>query len=473
MAVIQNTAVCALLFAVAATIVSTAQARIYFEDDFDTHQEEFVRWIRSEAKRGDDTSYDGEFKIELVDNKTETTEDNYAMVATQANQHYALSCIADMFEFQDKPLVVQYSVRFQQPMACGGSYMKLIAADEARDLSLGNLKDDTLYSILFGPDKCGGDHNLRFIFQFKNPTTGTYREVHANAIPNIQTLIYMDKKSHLVTLILEPNNNFQIQVDENQVAAGKLGSVDDFSERTLIPQKTIDDPDDSKPEDWVDDKEIDDPADVKPGDWVEEAQIEDPSAVKPDDWDDDMDGDWEPPTIANPEYKGVFKAKRIENTAYKGIWRPKQLDNPEYFVETNPFSKLLSIVAVSFELWTITEGTAYDDIIITDDLDEATAAAKAWRKQRDVQDTIEGSGSFMIDTFNKVSTATKEKPWLWGVYALVLFVPIYFLFFATSSESHPQAKAPSTEAAKSEDKIEEEEEEEEEEEDKKEETKDE
>lgn len=55
---------------------------------------------------------------------------------------------------------------------------------------------------------------------------------------------------------------------------------------SLPPQATIPDPDDSKPEDWD-----------KP------EHIADPEATKPDDWDDEMDGEWEPPMIDNPEYK--------------------------------------------------------------------------------------------------------------------------------------------------------------------------
>ena len=31
--------------------------------------------------------------------------------------------------------------------------------------------------------------------------------------------------------------------------------------------------------------------------------IPDPDAKKPEDWDDDMDGEWEPPMIPNPDYK--------------------------------------------------------------------------------------------------------------------------------------------------------------------------
>lgn len=38
-------------------------------------------------------------------------------------------------------------------------------------------------------------------------------------------------------------------------------------------------------------------------DWDKPETIPDPDAKKPDDWDEDMDGEWEPPMIANPEYK--------------------------------------------------------------------------------------------------------------------------------------------------------------------------
>merc|ERR1712039_396346 len=37
----------------------------------------------------------------------------------------------------------------------------------------------------------------------------------------------------------------------------------------------------------------------------EERQIPDESAKKPDDWSDEDDGDWEPPMIANPNFKDV------------------------------------------------------------------------------------------------------------------------------------------------------------------------
>lgn len=52
---------------------------------------------------------------------------------------------------------------------------------------------------------------------------------------------------------------------------------------------------------------MDDPEDSKPDDWDDEpATIPDPDASKPDDWDDEEDGEWQAPQIDNPEYKGMY-----------------------------------------------------------------------------------------------------------------------------------------------------------------------
>ena len=63
------------------------------------------------------------------------------------------------------------------------------------------------------------------------------------------------------------------------------------------------DPDAKKPDDWDEREQIDDPEDTKPEDWDKPEHIPDPEAKKPDDWDDEMDGEWEPPMIDNPDYK--------------------------------------------------------------------------------------------------------------------------------------------------------------------------
>lgn len=97
----------------------------------------------------------------------------------------------------------------------------------------------------------------------------------------------------------------------------------------------IQDPDAKKPDDWDEREYIDDPEDKKPDDWEKPEHIPDPEAKKPEDWDDEMDGEWEPPMIDNPEYKGE--------------WKPKQIKNPAF--KASKFSSYASFIPLQFCLW--------------------------------------------------------------------------------------------------------------------------
>lgn len=60
--------------------------------------------------------------------------------------------------------------------------------------------DKTPYTIMFGPDKCGEDYKLHFIFRHKNPKTGVYEEKHAKRPDADLKMYFTDKKTHLYTL---------------------------------------------------------------------------------------------------------------------------------------------------------------------------------------------------------------------------------------------------------------------------------
>ncbi len=59
----------------------------------------------------------------------------------------------------DSPsIVIQYEIKFEEVLACGGAYVKLL-----RDITdFGDVNKDTPYSILFGPDKV--THSLTYSF---------------------------------------------------------------------------------------------------------------------------------------------------------------------------------------------------------------------------------------------------------------------------------------------------------------------
>jgi len=135
---------------------------------------------------------------------------------------------------------------------------------------------------------------------------------------------------------------------------------------SFLAPKTIPDPSASKPEDWEDNEKIDDPEDTKPEDWDKPEFIPDPDAKMPDDWDEEMDGQWAPAKINNPEYQGEWKPKQIDNPKYKGPWIHPEIDNPDY-KEDSDLYRYDNIGAVGFDLWQVKSGTIFDNILLTDD----------------------------------------------------------------------------------------------------------
>merc|ERR1712150_332800 len=106
-------------------------------------------------------------------------------------------------------------------------------------------------------------------------------------------------------------------------------------------------------------------------------EIVDPDATKPDDWDDEDDGEWEPPMIDNPEYKGPWTPTMIDNPDYKGPWVHPQIENPDYEYDEKMYAVCPDGCShVGFELWQVKSGTIFDDIIVTDSLEEAQKFAQ-------------------------------------------------------------------------------------------------
>merc|ERR1712059_196953 len=144
------------------------------------------------------------------------------------------------------------------------------------------------------------------------------------------------------------------------------------------------DPAEKKPEDWVDQAKIDDPEDVKPEDWEKPEHIADPDATKPEDWDDEMEGEWKPRQIDNPDYKGA--------------WVHPEIDNPEYNADDAAgIAKYAENCKIGFDLWQVKAGTIFDNMMITDDPAEAKKAGEdlwavtkdAEKAMKDAQDEVE------------------------------------------------------------------------------------
>ncbi|OLL26964.1 Calnexin [Neolecta irregularis DAH-3] len=366
------------------------------------------RWIVSKAKKAPEPgkeqefSYIGKWAVEEPTVFKGFVGDK-GLVVKDAAAHHAISAeFPQPIDNAGKTLVVQYEVKLQNGLECGGAYLKLL-----KEIPGEEFHDKTAWQIMFGPDRCG--HNVvHFIFRHKNPLNGEYEEKHLESPPAAR----ITKLSTLYTLIIDPDQSFEIKINNESIKKGSL--LENFKP-PVNPQKEIDDPEDLKPEAWVDEAKIPDPEAAKPDDWDETApatildeeaekpedwledeplDISDPDAEKPEEWNDEEDGEWTPakihnpkcgsisgcgpwkrPMKANPNYKGKWEPPTIPNPNYKGSWTPRKIPNPNHYEDLSP-ANFERMTGLGFELWTMQSDILFDNIFIGDSIADAEKFAK-------------------------------------------------------------------------------------------------
>jgi len=339
-----------VLFFILASIV-LASATVYFKEEFDAGWE--GRWVQSTAddasgSAGKFVSTPGKYYGDAqLDSGIQTNPDA---------RFFKYSAKFPKFSNKDKTLVIQYTVKHEQDLDCGGSYIKL----GPPGLDQADFTGDSQYNIMFGPDQCGSaTKKVHLIFNYK----GKNHLIEKTISPA------SDKLTHLYTAIVFPNQTYEVRIDNEKKESGNL--LDDWA---FLPSKEINDPSAKKPEDWVDQREIPDPEAKKPEGWDDiPKEIVDPEAKKPEDWDDELDGQWEAPTLPNPEFKGEWVSPMIPNPAYKGEWVHPQIPNPEYSSDDSIYAFEHEYVA--FEIWQVKTGTIFDHLLVTDSVEEAEAFA--------------------------------------------------------------------------------------------------
>jgi len=445
------------------------------------------RWTVIQSDR-----YNGMWNVEEARHFSGIPGDK-GLVVTEAARHYAVIAPFDKpLDPTGKDLVIQYEVRLQDGLDCGGAYLKLPSSSTS--FKPKDFNNDTPYVIMFGPDKCGSTNKVHFIFRHQNPLTKQWEEKHLRNPPAVP----LDKLTHLYTLHVKPDNSFEIFIDQESSVKGNL--LEDFTP-SVNPPKTIDDPTDKKPSDWVDQAEIvdttatkpddwdedqpaaiPDPDAVKPDDWLDEEpeQIPDPNAVKPDDWSDDEDGNWEAPTIENPKcagasgcgrwtrpsmpnplYKGKWTQPLIPNPAYKGPWSPRQIPNPNYFEDKHP-ANFHPIAGVGIEIWTMTDGIMFDNILITTEkavadayADDTFAVKRPEEKKLQKEDDAAAAGddSLLGRAQALVNQALEalQNPVVAGTVGVAVLIPLVVCFLLPGKKAAaslpPAGTAPAQPAA--------------------------
>lgn len=453
---------------------------VFFADHFDDEAAFKKKWIKSQAmKAGVEEAiakYDGEWALEKA--QKDPLNGDMGLVMKSKAKHAAISApLGKAFKFDEKPFIVQYELNFQNGQECGGGYIKLLSYGKNQDFR--QFTDTTPYTIMFGPDKCGSESKLHFIFRHVNPKNQTIEEKHCKKLETKERGIleecFKDKRPHLYRLMIKPDNSFETSIDYKTVNYGTL--VDHF-EPPVNPPAEIDDPKDFKPEDWDEREKIPDPSASKPEDWDESQprqimdetaempdgwledepeNIPDPDAEKPDDWDEDMDGEWEAPLIPNPVcqsapgcgmwkrpfidnplYKGKWFPPLINNPNYKGKWKPKKIPNPDYFHDPHPF-KMTAIGGIGIELWSMSNDLYFDNLLITDSLEIADNWAKDTFDLKVQKLDVNDAGMF-----KRILNYSNRNPWLYAVYVVVIGLPLVLIitFCCSGSKSTTVPKHP-------------------------------
>uniref|UniRef100_A0A0B7AX06 Calreticulin n=1 Tax=Arion vulgaris TaxID=1028688 RepID=A0A0B7AX06_9EUPU len=449
--------------------IAYADPTIYFSEEFDDGDGYLNRWFTSKHN-----SEPGVFRLTAGSFYGDAEKDK-GLQTSQDARFYGISAKFDKFSNEGKTLVVQFTVKHEQSIDCGGGYVKLFSSD----LDHTDMHGDTPYNIMFGPDICGpGTKKVHVIFNYKGKNLLVKKDIRCSD----------DIYTHLYTLIVKPDNTYEVKIDNEKVESGNLEDDWDFLLSKKIPdpnakkpegwddREEIDDTTDTKPEDWDKPEHIPDPEAKKPDDWDEsepsaivdedavkpdgwledeEVYIPDPAAVKPEDWDDEMDGEWEAPridnpkckdgpgcgkwekpTIANPKYKGTWRPPTIDNPNYKGEWKPRRISNPDYFEDANPY-QMTPIDALGLELWSMTDDIVFDNFIISDNatiVEEFTAIT--WETKNIQEKSSSSAGQSIIQA---IKDATNERPWLWAVFILVVVLPIVLIItYCCTGTSKPE-----------------------------------
>jgi len=226
-------------------IIALASAKVYFSETFDDKWDS--RWVPSKSRESEGTQ--GVWDLSHGKYYNDAEKDKGLHTTADARFYQITAEIPEKFSNEGKDLIVQYSVKHEQRIDCGGGYIKLLPSGVDQEAFNG----DTPYNIMFGPDICGSSTKRTHVIFTKDGK---------NNLINKDVKCESDEWTHLYTLVVKPDNTFKVSIDGKEVSSGSL--KDDFS--MLLPRQ-IKDPNAKKPADWVDQKMMADPTDKKPEGW--------------------------------------------------------------------------------------------------------------------------------------------------------------------------------------------------------------
>jgi len=144
----------------------------------------------------------------LRENISEKKKKEHGLKTIEDARFYDISAEHKEFSNKGKTLVIQFSVKHEQNLDCGGGYIKLVPGGSLKDQKeFKGGSEETQYNVMFGPDICGyGTRKVHFILN-KRGTNHLIRD----DIP-----CETDELTHVYTAVLSPDNTFKVYVDGSE-----------------------------------------------------------------------------------------------------------------------------------------------------------------------------------------------------------------------------------------------------------------
>lgn len=365
-----------------------------FDDLAAFHQ----HWTVPSGANRDGLPFSGNWTLAAPELLTSFKNDLALLLVARQEPSALVRALDTPLDNTDKTLVVQYEIKLQKPLNCGGMYIKLLPESPSYD----NFSDTFPYRIMFGPDVCGSVTNkVHFIIHY-NGEEHQLIEAPFPAEPDFKTNLY--------TLIIHPDQRFEIRVNGVVRRAGSL--LDDaLFEPPLRGALDVFDPTDEVPANWdsrlfvPDPKEPKKPADYpntnesllfdttarKPKKWNESEPlfVPDPDQTAPATWNEAEDGPWpgmvkinpkcehlnpakgegcgpwHPPLVRNKYYQREWTQPLMPNPNYMGEYKRRSVPNPDRLSESARPSDLEGTIgAVGFELFTSSALILFDNLYV-------------------------------------------------------------------------------------------------------------
>lgn len=126
-----------------------------FAETFDFDELDGSRWFKSLHEK----YANQEILLHDMTSQASLTKNDRCLVLNKPARHYGLAVLlSEPLKVDEsknrKEIIVQYEVKLQNGLDCGGAYVKLLRQEEGTQ-NFSNFSDSTPFVLMFGPDKCG------------------------------------------------------------------------------------------------------------------------------------------------------------------------------------------------------------------------------------------------------------------------------------------------------------------------------